>query len=212
MQPSLPSKSGEISVDSVPPGAIISVDETMVKLEDGTPAAGKFEGWPNRLKDFKLLDPCCGSGHFLVAAFLLLGLLFNLNSLPINLGYAWLAGWARRRLALVQRAMQVMEGGGIANANGTLGLQLAAAPTITSAGRGRRRDTPDCSRHRGGGGMVSSATANSTAPTGGPLTARTDHGSPAAAVGGHAVRRGRRARPAARTPVRCRRGAAARSR
>lgn len=41
-------------------------------LEDGTPAAGKFEGWPDRLDGFKLLDPCCGSGHFLVAAFLLL--------------------------------------------------------------------------------------------------------------------------------------------
>jgi hypothetical protein len=41
-------------------------------LDDGTPAAGKFEGWPDRLDDFKLLDPCCGSGHFLVAAFLLL--------------------------------------------------------------------------------------------------------------------------------------------
>ena len=32
-------------------------------LEDGTPAAGKFEGWPESLADFKLLDPCCGSGH-----------------------------------------------------------------------------------------------------------------------------------------------------
>lgn len=41
-------------------------------LEDGTPAAGKFEGWPDQLIDFKLLDPCCGSGHFLVAAFLML--------------------------------------------------------------------------------------------------------------------------------------------
>lgn len=41
-------------------------------LDDGTPAAGKFEGWPNSLSEFKLLDPSCGSGHFLVAAFLLL--------------------------------------------------------------------------------------------------------------------------------------------
>ncbi|NYT60767.1 SAM-dependent DNA methyltransferase [Alcaligenaceae bacterium] len=41
-------------------------------LEDGTPAAGEFEGWPNSLAEFKLLDPCCGSGHFLVAAFLML--------------------------------------------------------------------------------------------------------------------------------------------
>jgi very-short-patch-repair endonuclease len=36
------------------------------------PAAGKFEGWPDTLAEFKLLDPCCGSGHFLVAAFLML--------------------------------------------------------------------------------------------------------------------------------------------
>jgi hypothetical protein len=41
-------------------------------LDDGTPAAGKFEGWPDSLADFKLLDPCCGSGHFLAAAFLML--------------------------------------------------------------------------------------------------------------------------------------------
>lgn len=33
-----------------------------------TPAAGTFEQWPQKLSDFKLLDPCCGSGHFLVAA------------------------------------------------------------------------------------------------------------------------------------------------
>ncbi len=42
------------------------------RLDDGTPAAGRFEGWPDHLADFRLLDPCCGSGHFLVAAFLLL--------------------------------------------------------------------------------------------------------------------------------------------
>jgi len=41
-------------------------------LDDGMPAAGRFEGWPDTLADFKLLDPCCGSGHFLVAAFLML--------------------------------------------------------------------------------------------------------------------------------------------
>ena len=41
-------------------------------LDDGTPAAGKFAGWPASLADFKLLDPCCGSGHFLVASFLML--------------------------------------------------------------------------------------------------------------------------------------------
>lgn len=28
------------------------------------PAAGRFENWPKSLADFKVLDPCCGSGHF----------------------------------------------------------------------------------------------------------------------------------------------------
>ena len=42
------------------------------QTEDGTPAAGSFEGWPDGLSEFRLLDPCCGSGHFLVAAFLML--------------------------------------------------------------------------------------------------------------------------------------------
>lgn len=32
------------------------------------PAAGTFEGWPKRAAELKILDPCCGSGHFLVAA------------------------------------------------------------------------------------------------------------------------------------------------
>lgn len=45
-----------------------------VQKEDGTwtPAAGTFDGWPEQLADLKTLDPCCGSGHFLVAAFLML--------------------------------------------------------------------------------------------------------------------------------------------
>ena len=55
------------------PGKPCPVPLTYLRtLEDGTPAAGKFEGWPDSLRDFTLLDPCCGSGHFLVAAFLLL--------------------------------------------------------------------------------------------------------------------------------------------
>lgn len=40
--------------------------------EDGRPAAGTFNGWPDDLSEFRMLDPCCGSGHFLVAALLML--------------------------------------------------------------------------------------------------------------------------------------------
>jgi hypothetical protein len=36
------------------------------------PAAGTFDGWPKRAAEIKLLDPCCGSGHFDVAGFELL--------------------------------------------------------------------------------------------------------------------------------------------
>jgi hypothetical protein len=32
------------------------------------PAAGTFDGWPKQAKDITLLDPCMGSGHFLVFA------------------------------------------------------------------------------------------------------------------------------------------------
>jgi len=32
------------------------------------PAAGTFDGWPKTAAEIRILDPCCGSGHFLVAA------------------------------------------------------------------------------------------------------------------------------------------------
>lgn len=37
--------------------------------EDGRPAAGSFRGWPASVADVTVMDPCCGSGHFLVTAF-----------------------------------------------------------------------------------------------------------------------------------------------
>jgi hypothetical protein len=42
---------------------------TYLRFKDaGTPAAGAFEGWPTLARDLKVLDPCMGSGHFLVFA------------------------------------------------------------------------------------------------------------------------------------------------
>jgi hypothetical protein len=38
-------------------------------LEDGTPAAGKFEGWPDTTAEVTSLDPCMGSGHFVTSLF-----------------------------------------------------------------------------------------------------------------------------------------------
>ena len=40
--------------------------------DDGKPAAGAFDGWPDRVAEVTVMDPCCGSGHFLVEAFSML--------------------------------------------------------------------------------------------------------------------------------------------
>ncbi|MCP9825135.1 BREX-1 system adenine-specific DNA-methyltransferase PglX [Synechococcus sp. EJ6-Ellesmere] len=42
-----------------------------IKTDDGAwkPAAGTFEGWPRTSAELKCLDPCMGSGHFVVAMF-----------------------------------------------------------------------------------------------------------------------------------------------
>ncbi len=65
-----------------------------------------------------------------VTAFLLLGLLFNLNSLPINFGYAWLAGWASRRVGAVQRAMHWMDrAAGVMFVGFGLRLSMSENPT-----------------------------------------------------------------------------------
>ncbi len=44
-----------------------------IRTQDGNtgcwrPAAGTFADWPATVAELKILDPCCGSGHFLVAA------------------------------------------------------------------------------------------------------------------------------------------------
>ena len=42
------------------------------KVKSWSNAAGDFDKWPENLSELKTLDPCCGSGHFLVAKFLML--------------------------------------------------------------------------------------------------------------------------------------------
>ena len=55
------------------PGEDLPVEMEYLRfLDDGTPAAGGFEGWPDRAAELRLMDPSMGSGHFLVAALHLL--------------------------------------------------------------------------------------------------------------------------------------------
>ena len=42
------------------------------RKDDGSPAAGTFPGWPKTVRELRVLDPCGGSGHFLVALLQLL--------------------------------------------------------------------------------------------------------------------------------------------
>ncbi len=49
----------------------LPIEMPYLRFQDdgGTPAAGTFDGWPKTAAELSVLDPCCGSGHFLVAAF-----------------------------------------------------------------------------------------------------------------------------------------------
>ena len=50
----------------------IKNEESVDQQGKWTFAAGGFEKWPKHLSELKTLDPCCGSGHFLVSVFLML--------------------------------------------------------------------------------------------------------------------------------------------
>ncbi|MDP9440319.1 MAG: BREX-1 system adenine-specific DNA-methyltransferase PglX, partial [Actinomycetota bacterium] len=51
------------------PESPINADlEYLRRLDDGTLAARAFPGWPETAAELKVFDPCCGSGHFLIAA------------------------------------------------------------------------------------------------------------------------------------------------
>ncbi|MFN9293329.1 MAG: hypothetical protein ACK6EB_35065, partial [Planctomyces sp.] len=46
-----------------------SLNTESLNTESWLPASGTFDGWPKAAKDLKCLDPCMGSGHFVVAMF-----------------------------------------------------------------------------------------------------------------------------------------------
>lgn len=60
------------AIDGVPLTYLRFVQTDVEGSQRWQPAAGWFDAWPTELKDLKTLDPCCGSGHFLVALFLML--------------------------------------------------------------------------------------------------------------------------------------------
>ncbi len=55
-----------------PDSPLLRSFEYLRRSPDGDPIAGEFAEWPDRVSDVTVIDPCCGSGHFLVEAFNLL--------------------------------------------------------------------------------------------------------------------------------------------
>lgn len=71
-----------------------------------------------------------GAAHPTVA-FLLLGVLFNLNAIPINIGYAVLAAWAAQRTSAIQRGMHWLDRlAGALFVGFGIKLALSAAPKV----------------------------------------------------------------------------------
>lgn len=54
------------------PNSPLLADFEYLRLDEGQPAAGSFDDWPSRVADVTVMDPCCGSGHFLLEAFSML--------------------------------------------------------------------------------------------------------------------------------------------
>ncbi len=60
----------ELRAKAAIPGVPLEYLRFVKENDRWQPASGFYEGWPSQLSELKTIDPCCGSGHFLVAAFL----------------------------------------------------------------------------------------------------------------------------------------------
>lgn len=60
-----------------PDSPLLDSWEYFRRLDDGTPAGGAFDEWPATAAEVTVMDPCCGSGHFLVAMF---GMLWRMRA------------------------------------------------------------------------------------------------------------------------------------
>lgn len=60
-----------------PDSPLVDRWEYLRRFDDGTLAAGAFSDWPLTTAEVTVMDPCCGSGHFLVAMF---GMLWRMRA------------------------------------------------------------------------------------------------------------------------------------
>jgi hypothetical protein len=55
-----------------PDSPLVKGFEYLQSDENGRAAVGSFDRWPSQVAELTVMDPCCGSGHFLVEAFSML--------------------------------------------------------------------------------------------------------------------------------------------
>lgn len=60
-----------------PDSPLIGGWDYLRRLDDGIPVAGTFDEWPTTAAEVTVMDPCCGSGHFLVGMF---GMLWRMRA------------------------------------------------------------------------------------------------------------------------------------
>lgn len=60
-----------------PDSPLVKTFDNLRVNDDEQPVVGRFDGWPERVADVTVMDPCCGSGHFLVEAF---GMLWQMRA------------------------------------------------------------------------------------------------------------------------------------
>ncbi|MDD3536094.1 MAG: N-6 DNA methylase [Candidatus Cloacimonetes bacterium] len=84
------SSEAELRAKAALPGMPLTYLRFVQEAEGWRPAAGAFEHWATEPKALKILDPCCGSGHFLVATLnMLVPLLVEKEALELPAAIDW---------------------------------------------------------------------------------------------------------------------------
>jgi hypothetical protein len=60
-----------------PDSRLVEAYTFLRRNDEGSADVGAFDGWPATVAEVTVMDPCCGSGHFLVAAF---GMLWRMRA------------------------------------------------------------------------------------------------------------------------------------
>jgi hypothetical protein len=118
------------------PDSLLLAEWRYLRFVDGSPSTAiAFSGWPTRVREITLLDPCCGSGHFLVATF---DMLWRMRAEEENLSITAAQDAVLREnlfgLELDPRCVQIATFSLAISAWKTGGYRLLPTPNVACAG------------------------------------------------------------------------------